>query len=231
MLLSPQSFRLKVRCGFTHDNTSGVALLQQTETRLSGARMQRLLSHAVWDTDGVRDELRADVLSQLGRKGAIGVLDETCFPKRGRHSAGVGRQYCGATGEVEHCQVGVFLGLVTNRGHALIDREWYPPKEWCEDQTRREEVGIPETVHFQTKPELARELLLRLMQAQVRLAWVVADTVYGSNFEKTEVSPKGRAGASVMFRCRTIAWAVTGQASVHSTEAWIAGATPDRSIR
>ena len=87
MLLSPQSFRLKVRCCFNHINTSGVALLQLTETRLSGARMQRLLSQAVWDVEGVRDEVRTLALQQLGTSEAIVAVDETSFPKRGTHSA------------------------------------------------------------------------------------------------------------------------------------------------
>jgi SRSO17 transposase len=71
--------------------------------------MQRLLSQAVWDTDGVRDDLRSYVLEQLGTSEAIGVIDETSFPKRGTRSAGVAMQYCGATGDVKNCQVGVFL--------------------------------------------------------------------------------------------------------------------------
>jgi SRSO17 transposase len=72
--------------------------------------MQRLLSSAVWDTDGVRDDLRSYALEQLGQESAILVIDETSFPKRGAKSAGVGLQYCGTTGQVENCQVGVFLG-------------------------------------------------------------------------------------------------------------------------
>src|SRR5215831_13859185 len=74
--------------------------------------MQRLLSSAVWDTDGVRDDLRAYALEQLGTESAILVIDETSFPKRGHKSAGVGMQYCGMTGQVENCQVGVFLSYV-----------------------------------------------------------------------------------------------------------------------
>src|SRR5438128_7509571 len=78
--------------------------------------MQRLLSSAVWDTDGVRDDLRTSVLEQLGLQSAILVIDESCFPKRGKKSAGVGLQYCGTTGRVENCQVGVFLSSVTAKG-------------------------------------------------------------------------------------------------------------------
>ena len=121
MLLFPRSFRSKVRCCFTHVNTSGVAPLQLTETRLSGARMQRLLSQAVWDHDGVRDELRTFLWQALSPPALpavspestapfpVLVMDESGFPKRGRHSAGVQPQSCGSTGRIENCQVGVFL--------------------------------------------------------------------------------------------------------------------------
>src|SRR5450759_2120483 len=89
--------------------------------------MQRLLSSAVWDADGVRDDLRTYTLEHLGTKSAIVVIDETSFPKQGKKSAGVGVQYCGTTGQVENCQVGVFLAYVTAKGHTLIDRELYLP--------------------------------------------------------------------------------------------------------
>jgi SRSO17 transposase len=145
--------------------------------------MQRLLSDAVWDTDGVRDDLRAYAVEHLGQESAILVIDETSFPKRGKKSAGVGVQYCGTTGQVENCQVGVFLSYVTARGHTLIDRELYLPFDWCEDQQRCQTAAIPETVHFQTKPELAIQMLERLWKAALPIAWVVADTVYGGNLD------------------------------------------------
>src|SRR6266699_5933750 len=183
MLLSPQSFRLKVRCCFNHINTSCVALLHLTETRLSGARMQRLLSQAVWDADLVRDDLRDNVLEHLGEPEATLVIDETSFPKRGNKSAGVQKQYCGTTGQVENCQVGVFLDYVSAKGHTLIDRELYLPKDCLDDPGRCRAAGIPETVRFQTKPELAVQMLERLWKAQIPITWVVADSVYGSNLD------------------------------------------------
>src|SRR5205807_4370508 len=143
--------------------------------------MQRLLSSAVWDTDGVRDDLHTYVLEQLGLQSAILVIDESCFPKRGKKSAGVGLQYCGTTGRVENCQVGVFLSSVTAKGHTLIDRQLYLPLDWCEDRDRCRAVGITESVRFQTKPELAAQMIERIWQAQIPISWVVADTVYGGN--------------------------------------------------
>ena len=153
--------------------------------------MQRLLSRAVWDEDGVRDELRALVCQSLHPPPLMPaapdseplfpvlVIDESGFPKRGRHSAGVGPQYCGRSGRVENCQVGVFLSYVTALGHALIDRELYLPEDWCSDLPRKQAVHIPETVPFQTKPEQAKLMVQRAQAAHLPIRWVVADTVYG----------------------------------------------------
>ena len=98
------------------------------------------------------------------------------FPKRGRHSAGVGPQYCGRTGRVENCQVGVFLSYVTALGHALIDREMYLPEDWCSDLPRRRAAHIPDAVCFRTKPELAQKMVQRAKSARLPIRWVVADT-------------------------------------------------------
>jgi SRSO17 transposase len=153
--------------------------------------MQRLLSRAVWDEAGVRDDLRTLVCQTLHPPPLLPaaadseplfpvlVLDESGFPKRGRHSAGVGQQYCGATGQVENCQVGVFLAYVTALGHALIDRELYLPEDWCADRPRRQAAHIPDHVTFQTKPELALRMVHRAQSAHLPIRWVVADTVYG----------------------------------------------------
>jgi SRSO17 transposase len=145
--------------------------------------MQRLLSQAVWETDGVRDDLRAYALEHLGTESAVLVIDETSFPKRGIKSAGVGVQYCGTTGQVENCQVGVFLSYVTAKGHTLIDRELYLPLDWCEDRERSQAAGIPEAGRFQTKPEQAVRMIERIGRAQIPISWVVADTVYGGNLD------------------------------------------------
>ncbi len=159
---------------------------QAREARPFG--IQRLLSAAVWDQDAVRDDLRALVCQTLLSAGPpaaepapfpVLVLDESGFPKRGRHSVGVGPQYCGRTGRVENCQVGVFLSYVTAQGHALIDRELYLPEDWCADPARRQAAHIPEAVRFATKPELGQQMIERAQAAGLPIRWVVADTVYG----------------------------------------------------
>jgi SRSO17 transposase len=153
--------------------------------------MQRLLSRAVWDEDGVRDELRALVCQTLSLPALVPactshksilpvlVLDESGFPKRGRHSAGVGPQYCGCTRRVENCQVGVFLSYVTALGHTLIDRELYLLEDWCADLPRRQAAHIPDQISFATKPELALRMVQRAQAAHLPIRWVVADTLYG----------------------------------------------------
>jgi SRSO17 transposase len=151
------------------------------ESRPDG--MQRLLNAAVWDADLVRDDLRAYVLERLGNPQAVLVIDETSFRKRGKKSAGVKKQYCGTTGQIENCQVGVILAYVSAKGHTLIDRELYLPKEWIDDPTRCREADIPEEVRFQTKWELAQQMMERVFLAQIPVAWVVVDSVYGANLD------------------------------------------------
>ena len=141
--------------------------------------LQHLLGRANWDADLVRDDLRGYVTEQLGEEGAILIVDETGFIKKGQKSVGVKRQYTGTVGKTENCQVGVFLAYASRRGQAFIDRELYLPEEWAQDEERREQAGVPEEVRMRTKPELAKEMLGRALDAGVRVAWVVADSVYG----------------------------------------------------
>ena len=143
--------------------------------------VQRLLNAADWDADAVRDDLRQYVVEHLGSEDAILIVDETGFLKKGRHSAGVKRQYSGTAGRIENCQIGVFLCYASEKGSAFIDRELYLPKEWAEDGTRRREAAIPEEVDFETKPQLARDMLERACEADVPRAWVVGDTIYGGD--------------------------------------------------
>lgn len=142
--------------------------------------VQRLLSDATWDTDGVRDDLRNYVVDHLGDE-ASGVLivDETGFLKKGKKSCGVARQYTGTAGSTENCQVGVFLAYAAQDGAAFIDRALYLPQEWTEDRERRTEAGVPEATRFATKIELAQHMLARAFDAEVPARWVVADAFYG----------------------------------------------------
>jgi SRSO17 transposase len=143
--------------------------------------VQRLLNAADWDADAVRDDLRAYVIEHLGEPDGVLVIDETGFLKKGTKSVGVQRQYCGTAGRIENCQIGVFLGYASAAGHAFIDRALYLPEGWVEDTARRREAGVPETVTFATKPELAKTMLQRAFAADVPATWVVGDEVYGND--------------------------------------------------
>src|SRR5918994_1617340 len=141
--------------------------------------IQHLLGRANWDAEAVRDELREYVSEHLSGEGSVLVVDETGFIKKGDKSVGVKRQYTGTAGKRENCQVGVFLAYASCRGQAFIDRELYLPEEWASDEHRRERAGVPEEVGMRTKPELAKEMLLRALEAGVKAEWVLADNVYG----------------------------------------------------
>jgi SRSO17 transposase len=142
---------------------------------------QHLLGRAQWDAEAVRDDHCQNVLTGLGQQDAVLAIDESGCIKKGDKSAGVARQYCGASGKIDNCQVGVFLSWQTAKGHALIDRALYLPQEWIDDSARCRAAGIPEGVTFATKPELARRMVERAREAGARPAWVVADAVYGAD--------------------------------------------------
>src|SRR5579862_128647 len=141
--------------------------------------MQRLLNAAAWDAGGVRDDVRGYVVRHLGSADGVLVVDETGFLKKGTRSAGVQRQYSGTAGRIENCQLGVFCAYVSGRGRALVGRELYLPKSWTEDRDRCRAAGVPGDIQFATKPELARLMLGRALDAGVPAAWVTADEAYG----------------------------------------------------
>lgn len=141
--------------------------------------MQRVLSGAHWDADAVRDDLRAYVVEHLGDVQAVLVIDETGFLKKGTKSVGVKRQYSGTAGRIENCQIGVFLAYASPHGRAFLDRELYLPQDWADDPARRRAAGVPAAIAFQTKPELARQMLERALAADIPAAWVTGDEIYG----------------------------------------------------
>jgi SRSO17 transposase len=143
--------------------------------------MQHLLARAVWDEDGVRDDVRAYVVEHLSDPEAVLVIDETGDLKKGIQSVGVQRQYTGTAGRIENAQVAVYLVYASDAGHALIDRELYVPRDWINDPDRCQAAGVPDQVGFATKPNLARRMLARALDAGVPAAWVTGDEVYGAD--------------------------------------------------
>ena len=143
--------------------------------------VQYLLNRARWDVDKMRDIVLEYAHDKLGDENGVGALDETGFLKKGDKSVGVQRQYSGAAGRIENSQIGVFLSYTSIYGHTLLDRALYLPKSWIQDPERCREAGVPEEVKFATKPELAIQLIKRVLDAKIPIAWFVGDSVYGSS--------------------------------------------------
>jgi SRSO17 transposase len=143
--------------------------------------MQHLLAGAVWDHDAVRDDLRDWLVEHLADPAGVLVVDETGDLKKGRHTVGVARQYTGTAGKVDNAQVAVYLAYAADAGHGVIDRELYLPQGWLDDPARLKAAGVPDRVGFATKPELARMMLERALDAGVPAGWVTADEVYGNS--------------------------------------------------
>ncbi|WP_201301339.1 IS701 family transposase [Nocardiopsis sp. FR6] len=143
-------------------------------------RLQRLLNFYAWDTDGLRDDVRALAVEALGDPDhGVLILDDTGFLKKGTKSAGVARQYSGTAGRIENCQIGVFLAYASPRGRALIDRELYLPQAWPQDRDRCRAAGIGDEVAFATRNELGPAMLKRALASGIPFGWVTADEAYG----------------------------------------------------
>jgi SRSO17 transposase len=143
--------------------------------------MQALLCSPCFDRDAVRDAVRSRIVAEIGDPGGVLIADETGFIKKGKRSAGVQRQYTGTSGKVDNCQIGVFLAYHTPAGRALIDRELYLPKSWTDDRDRCRKANIGDEITFATKPQQAKAMLERAVEAQVPFAWFTADEAYGQN--------------------------------------------------
>ena len=141
---------------------------------------QVFLGQSPWPDEPLRKELVLWVDQEIGSEQGTLIVDESGFPKWGDKSVGVARQYCGATGKIDNCQIGVFLAYASAVGHTLLDERLYLPQEWANDAKRRQEAGVPAGVVFRTKPELALELIRRV-GPEVRHGWVTFDEGYGKD--------------------------------------------------
>jgi SRSO17 transposase len=121
--------------------------------------LQKFIGQADWDHHPPLSVLTRQVAAELGEPDGVLVFDPSAFAKKGTESVGVQRQWCGRLGKTENCQVGIYLGYVSRREHALVDFRLYLPKEWARDRKRRQKAGVPREVRFRTRHELALEML------------------------------------------------------------------------
>jgi SRSO17 transposase len=153
----------------------------------ASARHQSLhhfVAKAQWSDTAVMQRVREWVLPLLAEHaaseaGVYWIIDDTGFPKKGRHSVGVARQYCGQLGKQDNCQVAVSLSLATQRGSLPLAYQLYLPKEWADDPVRRHKTGIPDEVVFATKPQIALAQLRQAIDSGIVPGVVLADAGYG----------------------------------------------------
>ncbi len=155
--------------------------MEQMAEQVAGSHYQRLhhmLSESNWSRAEVRQQLIVDANTQFGHGAAL-VFDESAFAKKGEKSVGVARQWNGRLGKTENSQVGVFAALVRDRACALVDGELFVPEHWFDDPERCRKAGIPESLTFRTKGQIALDLLLRLRREGLHYSHVVFDAGYG----------------------------------------------------
>src|SRR5512147_2315869 len=157
-----------------HKNAEAIAYRHDLDRQT----LQAFVGASPWDHTPPIDELNRQVAAEMGRPDAVLVFDPSAFPKKGSASVGVQRQWCGRLGKVENCQVGVFLGYVTEAEHALVDFRLYLPRQWANDKKRRKRAGVPKEVRYRTRHELALEMLLRHGPVLPH-AWVAGDDEMG----------------------------------------------------
>ena len=148
---------------------------------VSARALQRFLTDSSWDDDAVTGRLQEYLAPRLGHTEVVWALDGSDFPKQGRKSAGVARQYCGQLGKVANCQAGMFLAYVSPLGRALVDKRLYLPDSWTSDSGRGESAGVPvERRQYRSKTELALEMLARALErGHLEADFVAGDDAFG----------------------------------------------------
>jgi SRSO17 transposase len=146
----------------------------------SGSSMQHFITNSPWNERIVIDRLQRDAAKLIGdsAEGSIHI-DETGFPKQGKHSVGTQKQYCGRLGKVENCQVGVVLGYANGSKRILMDGRLYLPEKWAKDNKLRNECKVPKDVRFKTKAQIGLEMALGARNNGVPFGWIGMDCFYG----------------------------------------------------
>lgn len=141
--------------------------------------LQWFVGKSDWDHEPLRDELVRQVGEQLGEEDGVIVFDPSGFPKSGKESVGVARQWCGRLGKTDNCQVAIYMGYVSSQEHALVDMRLYLPKEeWATDKKRREKAGVPKNIRFRTRHQLCLDMLAQHGETLPH-AWITGDDEMG----------------------------------------------------
>ena len=140
--------------------------------------LQHFIGCAEWEHQPLMMELAKQVGEELGEDDGVIVIDPSAFPKQGKRSVGVARQWCGRLGKVDNCQVAIYMGYVSSKEHALVDTRLFLPREWTKDKQRREKAGVPKEIRYRTRHQLCLEMLAQHGD-QLPHAWIAGDDEMG----------------------------------------------------
>ena len=159
------------------------ARLCPDKVRQTHQSLHHVVADAPWSDEDLLEQVRHYVLPAMQKQGPVvaWVVDDTGFPKKGTHSVGVVRQYCGQVGKQENCRIGVSLSVSTASASLPIAWRLYLPGIWTEDKKRRKAAGIPKEIEFQTKPEIAFQQIRAAVDRQIPSGPVLADAAYGND--------------------------------------------------
>lgn len=159
------------------------ARLAPHSVRQTHQALHHLVATSPWDDEAVLAAVRRHVLTAITARSPVAawIVDDTGFPKKGKHSVGVARQYCGQLGKQENCQVAVSLSVATKEASLPIAWRLYLPESWAGDNQRRRKAGVPEEIRFATKQQIALEQVRQALEAGIAPGVVLADAAYGND--------------------------------------------------
>jgi len=185
------------------------AMTAPTRTAAQHQSLLHFVGQSPWSDEAILSKVREMVLPSIERHGPIGawIIDDTGFPKKGRHSVGVARQYCGQLGKQDNCQVAVSLSIANHHASLPVAYRLYVPQEWARDRKRREKVGVPEEIAFKTKSEIAVEQIRIACEAGISRGTVLIDPAYGADVAlRTTISELGLVYVAGILSTTTV-WA------------------------
>jgi SRSO17 transposase len=167
------------------------ALTAPMRTAAQHQSLLHFVGQGDWSDDAVMERIRAHTIPRIEAHGAISawIVDDTGFPKKGKHSVGVARQYCGQLGKQDNCQVAVSLSIANDFASLPVAYRLYLPQSWANDEARRAKAGVPEDIEFKTKPRIALDQIKWACGASLPRGVVIIDAGYGVDAKfRSEIS-------------------------------------------
>ncbi len=167
-----------------------LTLLDETEVR----GLQQFFWRSNFSDEDLLERYQSLLAETLGEAEGFLSVDGSDFPKKGTHSVGVARQYCGRLGKTENCQAGVFVGYATSKGYGLVNRALYMPREWFSEEkaTMRRKCKVPEALTFQTKNEIAQQMIHQAVESgKFPVKWIGCDAAFGCDHNFLQGLPEG----------------------------------------